>query len=171
MDKKLVFCLCALLVLIFLLIPGTVFAAFDEYGYNETACIFNGSFENWENFVYGLPSAPVDWETKNVQFLVRKWSKDFDQAMFHGMPWKDGAWQMAHFYQYLSGEQEGWTWNWDFKIVFSAVPVAGAIDTGGNFWLIQSKTWLLGPQGEEIEVPDMYTLKAIPPSLGGGTYR
>lgn len=163
-------------ILVFLMlftIPSTAFAKPDDYGYNENARIFVGTFENWENFIYGLPASPADTDAKDVLFLVRKWDKGFDDYVFKGLPPVDGAWQQAHFYRYLPGDQLGWTWNWNMKIVYSSRPIEDAVALSAmemgieGFYLIQDKTWLTDPDGNETIVSEFH---AIPPSLGKGFY-
>lgn len=163
---------CKLLLVTFIImnlcLPAAALAQPDAYGYNETARIFVGSFENWENFVYGRPAIPSDPNATDALFLVRKWSKEFDESMFHGKPWRDGSWQMAHFYQYLSGDKQEWTWNWTFKIVYSSTPIEGGTVAWDKFYFIQDKTWLTDPQGNETVLQETYV---IPPSLGKGFYK
>ncbi|KJS20360.1 MAG: hypothetical protein VR72_15025 [Clostridiaceae bacterium BRH_c20a] len=163
-----------ILLMVILLLPSAAFASFDEYGYNAEANIFNGTLENWDNFIFGNPASPYDQNGTDVEFLVRKWSKGFDNAMFNGQPWVDGAWQQAHMYTYLSGEQLGWTHNTMFKMVYSSKPITGALEIpiteNVSLWLIQYKEWFIDPIGNEIEITDSLNIKAIPPSLGDGKY-
>lgn len=160
-----------LLVLSLLFVPTLAYAQHDEYGYNDAGTIFNGTFDNWEAFIHGQPPLPpVDPYATDVLFLIRNWDANFDQAMFHGAPWQNGAWSTAHFYTHLSGEQLGWTWNCFFKLVYSSTPLEGAVPAPGmpDFYLIQDKTWLTDPQGQETVLRETH---AIPPSLGPGSYQ
>jgi len=163
------------LLVVLVLLPSAAFAGFDDYGYNAKANIFNGTLENWDNFIFGLPASSYDKNATDVEFLVRKWSKGFDGAMFNGQPWVDGAWQQAHMYTYLSGENLGWTYNTMFKMVYSSKPVTGALEIpiaeDVNLWLVQYKEWLVDDQGKEIEITEALNVKAIPPSLGSGAYK
>ncbi|KJS84219.1 MAG: hypothetical protein JM58_11410 [Peptococcaceae bacterium BICA1-8] len=162
------------LLMVIVLLPSAAFASFNEYGYNAEANIFNGTLENWDNFLFDNPVTPYDQNAKDVQFLVRKWSIDFDNAMFNGQTWVEGAWQQAHMYTYLSGEQLGWTHNTMFKMVYSSKPITGALEIPitdqVSLWLIQYKEWLINPLGNEIQISDSLNIKAIPPSLGSGAY-
>lgn len=160
----------SILILMLLCAPSAAYATFNDYGYNAKACIFNGTLENWDNFIFNRPVSPVDLNAKDTMFLVRKWNSSFDKGMFQGKPLVDGSWQIAHLYQYLSGDMSGWTWNWTFKMVYSSKYIPGAIviDEMPNFYIIQNNTWYTDPQGNEIPISEY---KSIPPSLGVGLYK
>lgn len=166
MKSKIISC-----ILVFMLIfTSSAFAKFDEYGYNAKACNFKGTMANWENFVYGRPAEPAEMGQLNVQYLDRKWSKDFDEMMFRGGEFVNGAWQKAHMYEYLSGEQLGWSRHESFKMVYSSTPVEGAmaVDEMPGFYIIEYKAWLEDPQGNEIID---FNFHSIPHGLGKGLYK
>lgn len=151
-----------LLVVMFLSIPLTAFAAFDEYGYNPQARMFKGTMENWEAFFYGLPAAPWDPKAMDVIFVERKWDKDFDPIITGNLPLAPGAWQRVKLWQYLSGDQLGWTWNLDLKVVYSPEnPIPGALiltekEMGiTGFYCVTQEEWLTGPQGQKVIIQDL----------------
>ncbi len=146
-----------LIVLTFLVIPTVTYAKFDEYGYDAKKCLFIGTFDNWEAFMYGLPPFPAaDPAAADVLFVTRNWSKDFDKGMFQGKPMKDGAWCSSSFYENLSGDQLGWTWHNLFIFVYSSASVEDGIPIEGmpDFYFIKDKTWLTDPSGQEIIISD-----------------
>lgn len=160
MSRRKKFIIFSLLVLIILSVPGTALAGFDEYGYNAKARKFKGTLENWENLLLGRPAVPWDFKAKNVVFLERKWDKRFDAMMSGNPPTAPGAWQKASLWEYLSGDQEGWTWNLELEIVYSPnKPIKGAVELspqemGGftGFYLVHSKEWLKGPKGKKVVI-------------------
>lgn len=90
MKRVLVF----LLALALAFIPTSIFAqkggGFDEFGYNYNARIFVGPADGVDRVldgkVLGNPTYAKD-------LLIMKWSKAWDDAMFHGGPWIPEAWE------------------------------------------------------------------------------
>jgi hypothetical protein len=154
---------------LFLCFPGTVLAAPDAYGYNAKANHFHGTLANWENFIYGRPVEPYNFEEPDTIFILRKWDKNFNNAMFKGEPFVNGAWQQAHLYSYPS-DQPGWVWNYKFKMVYSCIPVQGAtaIEEMPGFYIVQEKEWFTDPQNNEHVI---VSNKSKAPALGSGFYK
>lgn len=143
----------ALLVMVFFAIPGIVMACgFDDYGYNENARLFDGSFDNWEAFITGQPPLPTPSPSAtDVLFVKRKWSKEFDNTMFHGKPPQAGAWCASYFHKHLSGEKLGWIWHEFFVFAYSSEPLPNAVPVEGmpDYYFIRHKVWLTDPAGTE----------------------
>jgi hypothetical protein len=78
------------------------------------------------------------------------------------LPSGDGAWQKAELWEYLSGNQLGWTWHLNLEVVYSSnTPILDAIvlppETMGGFtgfYLVEQKEWLVGPDGEKTVIQD-----------------
>jgi hypothetical protein len=68
------------------------------------------------------------------------------------LPSGDGAWQKAELWEYLSGNQLGWTWHLNLEVVYSSnTPILDAIvlppETMGGFtgfYLVEQKEWWWG---------------------------
>ncbi|MDD4048450.1 MAG: hypothetical protein PHI90_06450 [Clostridia bacterium] len=164
MKNKSIFCIgMAILLSTYLFcIPGQVIAAhgFDEYGYNENARLFVGTFDNWEAFIYGQPSLPpVEPSATDVLFITRNWNKSFDDAMFHDKPLKDGAWCSSLFHTNLSGAQLGWTSYEYFFYIYSSVPIPNSIPIVEmpGFYIIVQKSWLTDPFGNVMILSEHLT--------------
>ncbi|AFM01383.1 hypothetical protein Desde_3089 [Desulfitobacterium dehalogenans ATCC 51507] len=150
-----------LFVIIFLSIPLGAFAAFDDYGYNPQGRMFKGTLENWEAFLHNQPAVSWDPKATDVIFLERKWDKLFDPMLRGDIP-LPGAWQKAKLWQYLSGEQAGWTWHQELEVVYSPnQPIAGAMELTANemgipgFYCVTFKEWQTGPKGQKVVIDDL----------------
>ena len=157
-KKKLI--ILVLLVMI-LSIPVNAFACFDDYGYNQKSRMFKGTLENWEALLSGSPATPWDRKALDVVFVERKWDKLFDPMLSGNPPLDSGAWQKASLWQYLSGDQLGWTWHLDLKIVYSPKsPIPGALVLSEEemgitgFYCVTQKEWLTGPRGQKVIIQD-----------------
>lgn len=157
-----------LLVLVLASIPGTAFASFDEYGYNAEGRMFKGTLDNWESFLDGAPATSWDPKAANIVFLERKWDKNFDPMVSGEPPVAPGAWQKAELWEYLSGDQLGWTWNLELEIVYSPynpIPEAFEIpvkDIGfAGFYLVYSQEWLSGPKEEKVIIQEFSVKRNI----------
>ena len=156
-----VFLLC-LMVISF---PSSALAKVDSYGLNAQAREFTGTLENWDAMLNGDPPTPYDPKATDVVFVHRKWDKRFDPMLDGELPSASGAWQTAELWEYLSGDQLGWTWHLDFKMVYSPnAPIPGAIavpteDMGGDaftgFYLVENNEWLQGPHGEKTIISEL----------------
>ncbi len=148
------------LVLVLLCAPATAFAAsgFDDYGYNEKARLFIGTFDNWEAFIYGQPALPaVNPSATDVLFVERYWNQSFDNTMFHGKDPVDGAYCASNFHMNLSGDQLGWVWHEFFIFTYASRPIDGALaipDMPG-FYMITDRVWLTDQNGNETEISNM----------------
>lgn len=152
------------IVILFIMVfsfPSIASAKTDEYGYNAHARSFKGTLANWEAFLQGKPPTPFDWNATDVIFIERKWDKLFDPMIQGNPPSAAGAWQKADLWEYLSGDQLGWTWHQALVVVYSPnIPIPDAIEltpeemgfTG--FYLVVQKEWLVGPHGERTEIQD-----------------
>ncbi|AET66431.1 hypothetical protein Desor_0743 [Desulfosporosinus orientis DSM 765] len=157
-----------LLLIMMSSLPSVASAKTDEYGYNAEARTFKGTLVNWEAFMQGLPPTTFDWKATDVIFIQRKWDKLFD-PMIQGIPPSGaGAWQKAALWEYLSGDKLGWTWHQALEVVYSPdEPIPGAVElkpeeigfTG--FYLVVQKEWLVDPNGEQTEIPDVNIKKSI----------
>ncbi|HBP66400.1 MAG TPA: hypothetical protein DD730_19600 [Desulfosporosinus sp.] len=156
---------CLFMVLLLVMVvsfPGVAFAQSDEYGYNAQARMYKGTLENWDAFLSGLPPAPFDPNGTNIIFVKRKWDKLFDPMVHLSLPSGSGAWQKAELWEYLSGDQLGWTWHLDLEVIYSPnTPILEAIvlepETVGGFkgyYLVEQKEWLVGPDGEKTVIQD-----------------
>ena len=86
--------------------------AFDQYGYNYKARIFNevadGIDRNIDGTVWGDPTYANDR-------VVMKWSKAWDDARFNGKPWTPDAWEDNEW----NGKVPGGSGEiWHYKIVW-----------------------------------------------------
>lgn len=92
-------------------VAGTA-SGFDQWGYNYTARIFQGSADgvdrNLDGTVWGDSTYAKD-------HLVMKWSKAWDEARFHGAPWSSDAWEDNEWNGKVSG---GSGEVWHYKIVW-----------------------------------------------------
>lgn len=150
-----------LFVLTFSFIPLGAFAAFDDYGYNPQGRSFKGTLDNWEAFIHNQPAAAWDPEATDVMFLERKWDKRFAPMLTGEIPLQ-GAWQRAKLWQYLSGEQAGWTWRQELEVVYSPnQPIPGAMELTENemgipgFYCVKFKEWVTGPKGQKVTIEDL----------------
>lgn len=157
-----------LLVMAVAAFPGTAFAQIDQYGYNAQARMFRGTLNNWEAFIDRLLPTSFDWSQKDTVFIERKWDKLFDPMIQGNPPSAPGAWEKAKLWEYLSGDQLGWTWHQELEIVYSPnKPIPGAIlltpeeilFTG--FYLVKNDEWLEGPNGEKTIIRDFLVDKGI----------
>jgi len=161
-DRLKIIAFLVLFVIVFLSIPGTAFAGWDEYGYNAKARKYKGTLENWENLLMGEPAVPWDPKATGVIFLERKWDKKWDAMMSGDPPTGPGAWQKAELWEYLSGDQLGWTWHLKLKVVYSPdAPIPSAMEVPTEeigfpgFYLVEREEWLSGPKGEKKKVEEM----------------
>jgi len=103
-----------------LLLASTVFFAgpvlaeggFDEFGYNYKARIFVGKADGvdrkLDGTVWGDPRYAND-------HLVMKWSKEWDDARFHGAPWTPDAWCTN---EWNGKKPDGSSEDWHYKIIW-----------------------------------------------------
>ncbi|MCL5029192.1 MAG: hypothetical protein M1480_09250 [Bacteroidetes bacterium] len=85
---------------------------FDEYGYNYTARLFNGTGESW-SLQKGLPADYLGIYSKDK--LIMKWSKAWDDARFNGAPWTPDAWEDNEW----NGKFPGGSGQvWHYKIIW-----------------------------------------------------
>lgn len=159
------FCFIILLLVMLLSFPSVASARTNEYGYNAQARTFKGTLDNWEAFINGLPPTPFSWKETDIIFIERKWDKLFDPMLQGNLPSDIGAWEKADLWEYLSGDQLGWTWHQNLAVVYSPnKPIPGAIvltpDEMGftGFYCVVQKEWLVGPKGEKTEIQD-FSLK------------
>lgn len=141
--------------------PSVASAQTNEYGYNAQARTFKGTLNNWEAFINGLPPTPFNWKEKDVIFIDRKWDKLFDPMIQGNPPSGTGAWEKAELWEYLSGDQLGWTWHLSLAAVYSPdTPIPGAIVLTSEemgvtgFYGVEQKEWLVGPKGEKTVLQD-----------------
>lgn len=139
--------------------PGIAVAKTDQYGYNAHARTFKGTLDNWEAFLDGTPPIPFNWKQTDTTFIERKWDKRFDPMVQGNPPSAPGAWQNAKLWEYLSGDQLGWTWHQELDIVYSPnKPIPGATELTPDeiyytgFYLVKDDEWLEGPNGEKTVV-------------------
>ena len=162
-------CLFIVLILSMVVVfPGAAFAKTDQYGYNAQARAFKGTLDNWEAFLDGLPPIPFNWKQTDTFFIERKWDKNFDPMVEGKLPLAPGAWQKARLWEYLSGDQLGWTWHQDLDIVYSPnTPIPGAIALTPDeilftgFYLVKDDEWLEGPHGEKTIVQDLSVSRKV----------
>ncbi|MDR3541973.1 MAG: hypothetical protein P4L69_13540 [Desulfosporosinus sp.] len=142
--------------------PSTAFAKTDQYGYDARARTFKGTLDNWEAFLEGSLPTPFKWKQTDTVFIERNWDKSFDPMVQGKPPLAPGAWQKVKSWEYLSGDQLGWTWHEELDIIYSPnAPIPGAIAltpeeilfTG--FYLVKDKEWSVGPNGEESTDEDL----------------
>jgi hypothetical protein len=148
--------------------PGAAFAQTDQYGYDAQARTFKGTLDNWEAFLDGLPPTPFSWKQTDTVFIERNWDKLFDPMVQGNPPSAPGAWEKANLWEYLSGDQLGWTWHQELGVVYSPnTPIPGAtaltpeeiLFTG--FYLVKDDEWLEGPNGEKTIVQDFLIDKGV----------
>lgn len=162
MKAKRKFLFIVLLLIMVLSFPGVALAQFDEYGYNAEGRLYKGTLDNWDALLRGLPASPYDPAETGITYVDRKWDTLFDPMLHGSLPSGTGAWQKAELWQYLSGDQLGWTWHFDLEVVYSPnTPIPGAIELppesigGSGFYLILSNEWLEGQHGEKTLIQDL----------------
>lgn len=162
---------CLFVILLFVMLlsfPGVAYAQFNDYGYNAEGRIFKGTLDNWEALLSGSPPAPFDPKGTDIVFIDRKWDKLFDPMLHNSLP-STGAWQKAELWEYLSGDQLGWTWHLDLEVVYSPdTPISGAMVLppevmGGvtGFYGVEYNEWLVGPAGEKTLLQDFSVNRGI----------
>lgn len=162
---------CFFMVLLLVMVvsfPGVAFAQTDGYGYNAQARTYKGTLDNWEALLSGLPPTPFDPKGTDIVFVKRKWNKLFDPMIHLSLPLGAGAWQKAELWEYLSGDQLGWTWHLNLEVVYSpnfSIPNAIVLPpetVGGftGFYLVEQKEWLEGPAGEKTVIQN-FSVKRI----------
>lgn len=163
MKAKGKFFFIVLLLVMVISFPGVALAQFDEYGYNAEGRLYKGTLDNWDAFLRGLPSSSYDPKGTDIIFVNRKWDKLFDPMIHGSLPSGTGAWQKAELWEYLSGDQLGWTWHLNLKMVYSPnTPIPGAIvfppeATGGitGLYGVEFNEWLEGPHGEKTVIENL----------------
>jgi hypothetical protein len=140
--KKLMF---ALVVLALLAIPSAAYAGgpagkggFDQYGYNDTARLFNGTGGSW-CLEKGLPFSCLDLPGTVYanDKLIMKWNAAWDTCNAGGAcagAWTDNEWNG----QVPGGSGE----TWHYKIVWVGPctdPVDGGYCIWGNYEVILSQ--------------------------------
>ena len=70
-------------------VPAFAAGGFDQYGYNYQARVFVGKADGVDRVLDGTVSGDPTYANDH---LVMKWSKDWDDARFHGAPWTPDAW-------------------------------------------------------------------------------
>jgi len=157
MKVKSKFLFIVLLLSMMVVFPGTAFAKTDQYGYDAQHRTYKGTLDNWEAFLEGEPPTAFDWKQTDTTFIIRKWSKTFDPMIEGNPPSAPGAWQKVEIWEYLSGDQLGWTWHEELEIVYSPNrAIRGATELSpeemlfSGFYLVQDREWLVGPNGEII---------------------
>ena len=96
---------------------------FDQYGYNETARIFNGTGASW-SLAKGLPADYLGAYAKDK--LVMKWNAAWDACVTGNEPECLGAWTDNEW----NGMKDGSGSVWHYKIIW--------VGAGGNtspYWL------------------------------------
>ncbi|MDQ7093670.1 hypothetical protein REC12_08715 [Desulfosporosinus sp. PR] len=164
MKNKRFLVFLGLILVMMLSFPGIASAQTDKYGYNAEAMTFKGTLDNWEIFISGTGADPIPftWRDKGTVFLERKWDKRFNAMLQGNPPSAPGAWEKADLWEYLTGDQLGWTWHETMEIVYSPnTPIPNAIavpaeDMGlSGFYYVQLKEWTTGPKGEVIVSQDL----------------
>lgn len=155
MNFKRKYLCIALLISMIITFPAIALAKTDQYGYDAQKRMFIGTLDNWEAFLEDSPPTSFDWNQTDTVFIERQWDKRFDPMIEGKPPSAPGAWQKVRLWEYLSGDQLGWTWHEEMTIVYSpnkAIPGAIALTpeeilfTG--FYVVNDKEWLAGPNGE-----------------------
>ncbi len=166
LNTKKKFIISVLFLVMLFCVPNVALAqdgdnGFDEYGLNAKAKIFIGTLENWDNYYYGLPAIPYNFKSLDTLYIERKWDKLFAPMIYYNPPLGTGAWQQIKGWEYLSGDQLGWTYNLQMFIIYSPnVPIEGAIavpieEIGySGFYFTEQQEWLDGPHGEKIVFQD-----------------
>lgn len=156
------------LIMVAAVFPGTAFAKTDQYGYDAQARMFRGILDNWEAFLDGLPPTPFDWKQTDTVFIERHWDKSFNPMVQGNPPSAPGAWEKARLWEYLSGDQIGWTWHQELEVIYSPnKPIPGAIALTPDeisftgFYLVKNDEWLEGPNGEKTIVQDFSVGKGV----------
>ena len=106
-----------ILVTLLLSVPMAIAGgAFDEFGYNYAARIFVGRADGVDRVldgaVWGDPTYAND-------HLVMKWSKGWDDARFHGVPWGPDAWE--------DNEWNGMVWFPAVVVRFATIRLSGSV--------------------------------------------
>lgn len=79
----------------FLVIPAMAAGGFDQYGYNDTARIFNGTGESW-SLAKGLPADYLGAYANDK--LIMKWNSEWDRGNAENWlkgpykAWEDNEW-------------------------------------------------------------------------------
>lgn len=113
---------------------GASGGGFDQYGYNNTARIFNGSYLGWCEALPGSPSASYcsSWlgSTVNDQ-LIMKWNAAWDACNANQTPVNcAGAWTDNEINGIVPGG-DGYVWH--YKIVYSPFCTNTGTPLGGGY--------------------------------------
>lgn len=133
--------LIAVLALLLVAVPAFAKGGFDEFGYNYSARIFNGTGENW-SLAKGLPADYLGIYSKDK--IVMKWNAEWDRGNDEGWSnfpysaWTDNEWNGK------AAEGSGAVWH--YKIVWvgdytadpSLIP-DGAYGIWGQFAVIMDQ--------------------------------
>lgn len=99
-----------------MLVVSVAFAAggFDQYGYNDTARIFNGTGESW-SIAKGLPANYLGIYAKDK--LIMKWNAEWDRGNAEGWTDPNGydAWENN---EWNGSAKDGSGAVWHYKIVW-----------------------------------------------------
>ncbi|MDP4159103.1 MAG: hypothetical protein Q8911_04960 [Bacillota bacterium] len=169
MKAKGKFLLIVLLLIIVISFPGVALAQFDNYGLDAEGRLYKGTLDNWDALIKGLPPFTYNPKGTDIIFVVRKWDNLFDPMLQGNRPAGTGAWQKVEQWEYLSGNQLGWTWHLDLEVVYSPEnPIHGAIVLppeviGGftGFYGVNYNEWLEGPRGEKTVINDFSINRSV----------
>lgn len=121
--------------------PALAAGGFDEFGYNRTARIFNGTGESW-SLAKGLPADYLGVYAADK--LVMKWNAEWDRGNAEG--WSDpngyDAWEDNEWNGKVGGSGEVWhykiKWVGNYTADPSLIP-EGAYGIWGQFAVIMDQ--------------------------------
>ncbi|MCL5958987.1 MAG: hypothetical protein M1358_06640 [Chloroflexi bacterium] len=138
--KKLMTALMVVGLLLFVGVPAFAAGGFDQYGYNNTARLFNGTGESW-SLAKGLPANYLGIYAPDK--LVMKWNAEWDRgnAENWSLPpynaWTNNEWNGKN-----GGSGEVWhykiVWVGDYAADPSLIP-DGAYGIWGEFAVIMDQ--------------------------------
>ena len=166
-QKEILF--IVLLLIMVVSFPSVAYAKFDNYGYNPEGRLFKGTEDNWEALINGLTPSPYNPKGTDIIFADRKWDRLFDPMIQGNLPLGTGAWEKAKLWEYLSGDQLGWTWHLELELVYSPkTPITGAIVLPPDavmgytgFYGVDYNEWLDGPHGEKTIISDFSVNRGV----------
>lgn len=145
MKKYLIAITIAAILIIASVIPVSAGTGFDEYGYNDTARLFNGTGESW-SLAKGLPADYLGAYAKDK--LVMKWNAEWNRGNAEG--WVNGPYKAWETNEWNGVGVEGGSGAvWHYKIIWvgdyvadpSLIPDAedGAYGIWGQFAVIMDQ--------------------------------
>jgi len=146
-------------------LPVQAQGGFDQYGYNYGARIFVGTGGGWcaqRGWGWDCAGQPLYAPYANDR-LVMKWSKAWDDARFHGLPWTPDAWENNEWNGQVPGGS-GEVWHYKIQWVGSCGPEGTQLPDGG--YCIWGQFEVIMDQGTFSDHTHQWYALALPNGYG-----